>query len=422
MKKSFLFLIIPWFLYGYTLPELFNALKSHAQTKVDEIGIKQSKISTSMAYAKLYPTINLVGKYDNYSTPSSILPLAPNTLVGLVFDKGSQPFSYNIYKGGIDISMPIFVKSLYTLAHKAKIMQTSIRAKKRINILQNEAVIVSANANLIYLQVLKKAIITKQNSLQKTKKVVEIAVNNGRLAESNLYSIDDSLNQIQMQLNSITIKKQKLISQIQTLTGIQLKQPVFMKQIGVFHTNEFNSLMPLRKEISAQRLGVKANKETLYPTIVAHGSYMYNYGAAYNTHAGLYSQFGDVGVVINIPLLSMSSYMGIKKAKMKLLLSQEKLDVLRSELKSKAIMLKASLTLLDNSLKLDKKNIKNKKRLLKIATVSYLNGRMSVLNYLKYENDVVAAKAVLFQTKTQKIETVMQLAVIYANNIEGIIK
>ena len=47
---------------------------------------------------------------------------------------------------------------------------------------------------------------------------------------------------------------------------------------------------------------------------------------------------------------------------------------------------------------------------------------MPVIDFLKYEDNVVAAKAALYQTKTKKIETIMQLAIIYANNIERIIK
>ena len=422
MKKSFLLLIIPWFLYGYTMPQLFSALKLHAQTKLDEAGVHQAKIAKSTVSAKLYPTINLVGKYDNYSTPSSMLPLAPNALVGLVQHNETQPFSYNIYRGGINISMPIFIKSLYTLADKARVMQSSARAKKRIDLLQNEAVIVSSNANLIYLKALKKALLTKADSLQRTRKVIRLGVSNGRLAGSNLYSINDSLNQIKIALNNINIQKQQILSKIDALTGIWLKGPVSMKLDGMFKSNEFDSLAPLRKTIHAQRLEVKAQKETLYPSVIAHGSYMYQYGAAYNTKQGVYNRYGDVGVIVNIPLLSMSDYMGIKKAKVKLLISQDRLDVSRSELRAKAKMLKSSLPLLKQSLTLDKNNIKNKEELLKIARVSYLNGRMPVIDFLKYEDSVVAAKAALYQTKTKIVETVMQLAVIYANNIEEIIK
>jgi len=426
MKKSFLLLIIPWFLYGYTMPQLFNALKLHAQTKLDEASIHQAKVAKSMVSAKLYPTINLVGKYDNYSTPTSMLPLPPDALISLVGRNGqpskTQPFSYNIYRGGVSISMPIFIKSLYTLADKAKVMQSSARAKKRIDLLQNEAVIVSSNANLIYLKALKKALLTKADSLQRIKKIIRLGVSNGRLAESNLYSIDDSLNQIKIALNNINIQKQQILSKIDALTGIWLHEPVGMKLDRTFKSNEFDSLAPLRKAIQAQRLEVKAQKETLYPSVIAHGSYMYQYGAAYNTKQGVYNRYGDVGVIVNIPLLSMSDYRGIKKAKVKLLISQDKLDISRSELGAKAKMLKSSLHLLKNSLNLDKNNIKNKKELLKIAKVSYLNGRMPVIDFLKYEDNVVAAKATLYQTKTKIVETVMQLAVIYANNIEEIIK
>jgi len=41
MKKIVLALTIPYLLSAHTIPELFDALKSHAQTKADEMVVKK---------------------------------------------------------------------------------------------------------------------------------------------------------------------------------------------------------------------------------------------------------------------------------------------------------------------------------------------------------------------------------------------
>jgi outer membrane protein TolC len=423
MKKTLLALSIPYLLSAHSIPELFDALKSHAQTKSDEMAVKRAEVATSQATSQLYPTISLFGSYDNYSTPTGMLPIPPDTLLAMVQNPAvPQPFSYNIYKGGAKFTMPIFVKSIYTMADKAKAMQKSAAAKKHINLLQNEALIVGNNANLQYLRELKKSLELKEKSLLETLKTVKIKVNNGRAPASTLYKIDDGLNQISIAKNNIDLQKQKLISSIEAITGVKLKEPVEMQEIAGVQEGEMGSLKPLEEKLKASRLEVDAQKEKLYPSVVAHGSYAFSSATAYNNNKDINEEYGDVGVVINIPLLAMSQYDSIKKSKIELRSDEVELEKLREELSAKADMLKNSLPLLDNSIKLSQKSIENKEKLLKIAKVNYNSGRLSTEEYLRYEDDVVDAKAKLYEAKAQKWQTLMQLAVIYANNIEEMVK
>ena len=62
--------------------------------------------------------------------------------------------------------MPIFVESISTMIEKAKAMQSSARAKREIDLLKNEALIVGSNANLRYLEELEASLEQKENSLQ----------------------------------------------------------------------------------------------------------------------------------------------------------------------------------------------------------------------------------------------------------------
>ena len=424
MKKTLLALSIPYLLSAHSIPELFNALKSHAQTKSDEMVVKKAEIAASQATSQLYPTINLFGTYDNYSSPSNMKPIPPNVIKPMLAPGSTiaQPYSYNIYKGGAKFTMPIFVKSIYTMADKAKAMQKSARAKKRINLLKNEALIVGSNANLQYLHALKKSLDLKEKSLLETEKTVKIKVENGRVPESALYKIDDALNQISIAKNNIDLQKQKLISSIEAITGVKLDTPVEMQEIQGVKEGTFGSLKPLEEKLKASRLEIDAQKEKLYPTVVAHGSYVYSSATAYNNNKDVNEEYGDIGVVVNIPLLAMSQYESIAKSKIEMQSDEVALQKLRDELQAKADMLTASLPLLDNSIKLAKKSIDNKEKLLKIAKVNYNSGRLSTEEYLRYEDDVVSAKAKLYEAKAQKWQTQMELAVIYANNIEEMVR
>ena len=425
MKKTLLALSIPYLLSAHTLPELFSALKSHAQTKSDEMVVKQAEVAKEMANAKLYPTINLFAKYDYTTEPVGMIPVPPDTLVQLVVDrsKPAQPFSQNILKEGVNFTMPLFVKSIYTMSDKAEKMQKSAKVKKKINLLKNEAVIVGANANYLYLAELDKSLDVKRKSLVETQKTIQIKVDNGRSPASALYKIEDGINQIDITKNSIALQKEQLINSIRTLTGITLEAPILMQEVSSVQTSDtIESLKPLKLKIEANQLDIDAQKEKLYPSVVAYGSYSFSQAKAYNNNENVNETYGNVGVMLNIPLLAMGDYQDIKKSKMQMHQDEVEYEKLEAELSSKAKMLQNSLPLLANSIKLSQKSILNKEKLLKIAKVNYTSGRLSTEEYLRYEDDVVGASAKLYKTQAQKWQTLMELAVIYANNIEEMVK
>jgi len=423
MNKIILSLTLPLFLYAHTLPELFDALKEHSQTKSDEISVQKSAISQDAVYASLYPKINLFGTYDNYSTPTGMLPVPPNVLLPMIQDKSvNQPFSYNIYRAGASISMPIFVKSLFTMADKAEAMQQSAKAKKYINLLKNEAIIVGANANFLYLDALDKALDSKELSLMETQKTLQIKVENGRSPESALYKINDGLNQISIAKNNIDLQRKNVLSSIESLTGIVLQEPIKMQKKFNIQSGELASLRPLKEKIRADNLSLKAEKEKLYPALFAHGTYAYSKADAYNTGGDTHEEYGDVGLTLNIPLLAMDQYASISLAQLEVKSTEIELRKLSDELSSQAKMLEESLPLLENSLKLYNQSIGDKKKLLEIAKLNFTSGRLSTEEYLRYEDDVVSEEANLYKTEAAKWQTLMQLAVIYGNNIEEIVK
>jgi outer membrane protein TolC len=118
----------------------------------------------------------------------------------------------------------------------------------------------------------------------------------------------------------------------------------------------------------------------------------------------------------------MDQYEAITKAELEVASGEVELEKAHEELQAKARSLESSLPLLENSVKLYGKSVENKKRLLEIAKVNYKNGRLSTEEYLRYEDDVIDAEAKRYKAQAEKWQTLMQLAVIYANNIEEIVQ
>jgi len=93
-----------------------------------------------------------------------------------------------------------------------------------------------------------------------------------------------------------------------------------MQQITSFSKGEMGALKPLEEKLHADSLGLKAQTEKLYPTLVAHGNYALSTAKAYNNGHDANEHYGDVGVVLNIPLLAMDNYANIKLSKLNFML------------------------------------------------------------------------------------------------------
>jgi len=427
MKKYFISLTILAMsinLYATNMQDLFDALKQNPTVKLDEISVNKSKIDEQKVYAKLYPKITLFTKYDNYSTPTATVPIPPNEMIKMVQNQNiGQPFGYNIYRIGGSFSMPIFVKSIYTFGDMAKLMAESSKAKKEINLLQNEAILVASNANLLYLQSLTSSLNSKATSLNESKKFVKINVDSGRMAESQLYKIEDAVVQVDIALNNVNIEEQNLYAQILTLTNIKISEPIQMETATQIQEGEYRSLEPLRKKSLALKYGLKAQKENRwYPTISANGSYTRNYTKAYNNDADVYENYGQIGVVLAFELFDAQSDTTVLEARVDAMRAQTQLEKEQLAVDANAKALLKSIELLKRSNELYEKSVENKLRLRDIAKVSFKNGRMNMLDYLEYEDDYVAQEAKLFQARAKLWQLKMKLAVIYGNNIEEMVK
>lgn len=207
LKHLLILLLFPAMLNAQeikNMSQLFDSLKTHPVTQGDEIRIEQALAGKTLAYSKLYPNIDLFGRYDFASTATGMLPIPPNDLLAMVKDPSvAQPFSENIFRIGATISMPVFVASIFPMAAKAKMMARSAEDLKTINLLKNEAILVGANSNLLYMKALEQALNQKKLSMLKTKEFVVMKVGNGRAPESALLNINNGINQIDILNHSV---------------------------------------------------------------------------------------------------------------------------------------------------------------------------------------------------------------------------
>ena len=402
---------------------LFDSLKTHPQTKSDELNMEKALLGKRIVTGMLYPKINAYGRYEYASTPSGMLPLAPNDLFTMIKDQSiPQPFSQNIFRIGAGVSMPVFAMSIYTTASKAKKLYHSAEAQAFINLQKNEALIVSSNANLQYLNALLSSLEKKKASLTKTEEMIQLQVKNGRASKAALLKIKNAVNEVSIIENNISQQREAAIATIRSLTGIHLAAPIPMIQTGTYQNGDFKVLEPLMRKIEADKLAWQSEKQKLVPSIFLDGNYNHSMAQAYNNELHIDEDYGTVALTLNIPIFTKSQYATIKKTKLEYESSENELARMRLELSSQANELENNLPLLNSSIELYKQSIKDKKELLKIAKTSYLSHRMTVEDYLKYEDDVVLEESNLYKTQAKKWQTLMQLAVIYGNNIEQIVK
>jgi len=220
----------------------------------------------------------------------------------------------------------------------------------------------------------------------------------------------------------IAINRTHVISSIQTLTGLTLDSPVKMVKSNNYTSGKLKILEPLQKKIEATKLGAKAEKEKLYPSLVLNGSYSHAYANAYNNMASVNTDFATIGVTLKVPIFERDLYKKMKIEFVNVDEQQNELERMRMEFTAQASQLKKSLEISIHSEELYRQSILDKEELLNIAKVAYKNDRMTIEDYLKYEDDLLLEKSNLYKIKAQKWETIMKLAVIYGNNIEEIVK
>jgi len=422
-----LFLAIPLLtlsLEATTINDLFDSLKKQPISKLDGLNLSFATKVQEKINSEYYPDIELFGGYTHYNSATALKPLDPLATAKLTKANDPIPFSKTISNIGVKISMPLFVKELSSLTKKAKSLSKSAMLKKKINFYQNEATILASNGTLEYLDNLLLALNGTKSSLQKTKSDIKISVDSGRMPGIALDKIDEKLNQIDIAINNTQIGQLNLISKIESLTGINLSQHISMKKINDIDTTNIIILKPLKNNIDANLNDLKASKEKRYYPKVAL-NVLYNKNYAQNNiqdNRNIEENYGYYQLGVKLPLYNRSQSVDIELKKISLLKSKAKLAKTKQEITVQAKSLQKELQLLYRSKKLNKKNIKREQDLLNYAKVAFVQGRMTQEDYLKYEDELLNAKSNYFKVKSKIWQTVAKLAVIYGNDLKGVVR
>ncbi|PJC11138.1 MAG: hypothetical protein CO067_00910 [Flavobacteriaceae bacterium CG_4_9_14_0_8_um_filter_31_91] len=398
---------------------MFSGLEQNAVSKTDAIKLEQASVYKHSINSQFYPIIEGFGRYDYSSIPTGMYPVPPNDLFPLIQNQEiPQPFSCHIFRMGAQISMPIFSKSLFTMAKQANQVVISAEALQRINTIKNQSLLVACITNFNYADNLFNALDQKRQSLLKTKEIIIIKVKNCGLPKSIQYNIDNALNEVALTQNELTLQKNELSANVLTITGLVLNKPVSMSQIKTIDKKIIKATQPLKDKIQADELVVKSEREKLLPSLYHQGNYSFNVENAYNNKNKVEDDLLIASLALKVPIFNKSQYNQIKKNKLLLSESQNELKKLTNSFEAQAKQLEQNVLVLENAIMLSKKSIQNKEQLKIIAVKSYEIGQMSIEDYLKYEDDLVLEQVKLFKTEALKWQTITKLAIIYGVDLK----
>ena len=410
-------------LHAMTIGTLLNTLEYRPEHRLDTLAVEQSALGRQSASDKLMPTVNLYGGYEKYSSPNGLLPVAPNELIGMVQDQSvGQPFSKDIFREGVNFTWPLFVKAVYTLEDKASLLHLAAKEKKKLNLIQREAVIVGSVAQLRYLESLKGALAAKKRSILETKISTNMKVKEGRAPESALYILNSNINTLEIAMNNIDQNINLICSKIETLTGVNLTRSVSLHFKNHVDKSEIFALKPLEIKVQASQKGMQAADEAYVPSVVAKGSYTYSQADAYNNGKSLHESFGNAGIYISMPLFDSSKNTASEQAKVAYLQGKTNLDQMKHSFEVQAKQIVREIHLLKRSVSLAQKSVSDQRKLLDISKVSLANESITQEEYLRYEDALADAKAALYKAKAKKWQDIAQLAVIYGNDLRRIVK
>jgi len=406
--------------WAYDISDLLEAVAGQPAMELSELAVRESESQVEEARAALYPKVSLFGRTESYDSPTNLRPMPPTEVDIAAGD--SIPFSRDILRYGVTLEMPLYAKQLYTLQEKLKLLGDRAGLEHRINLISRQSAVLAANSSYLYLVHLDKAVAARIDSLETTGREVEMKVKNGRAAESELYKISNSINELKQQRNSITARIADVRSDLKQLTGIDLAAPVAMELTGTMTGSDFITEQKIAKEVAAAEKEAQRSREARYPVLSLYGTLSGNDGEAYNTDEHIYRSYNYGGVKLQMPLFDRTIGSGEELADIRLNQARKKLAQTRIELAALADNLAEKLPLLDQSLTLTRETEKNSRELLTTAKVSFTAGRMTMEEYLRYESQLLTAQAAVEEVQSQRWQLWSQQAVLYGIDLRGVVR
>jgi outer membrane protein TolC len=406
--------------WAYDISDLLEAVAGQPAVELSELAVRESEVQVAEARSALYPKVNLFGRTESYNSPTNLRPMPPTEVDIAAGD--SIPFSRDILRYGVTLEMPLYAKQLYTLQEKLKLLGDRAGLAHRINLISRQSAVLAANSSYLYLVNLDKAIAGRIDSLGITGQEVEMKVKNGRAAEIELYKINNSINELKQQRNSITARIADVRSDLKQLTGIDLAAPVAMELTGTMTGSDFITEQKIATEVAAAGKEAQRSREARYPVLLLYGAISGNDGEAYNTDEHIYRSYNYGGVKLQMPLFDRTIGSGEELADIRLNQARKKLAQARIELAALAENLREKLPLLDQSLQLAQESEKNSRELLATAKVSFTAGRMTMEEYLRYESQLLTAQAAVEEVQSQRWQLWSQQAVLYGIDLRGVVR
>lgn len=400
---------------------LLKAVEKQPQAKIDQLAVEQGKIAVKKAYSPLYPKISAIGSYENYNSPTNLRPMPP-TEVNIMAGE-SIPFSRNIGRYGVTATMPVFVKEIFDTAKQLKVLSQKSAVKKQITLIGNQSAVVSLNSSFTYLTQLAKLIHERIASLQKTREMVQLAVQNGRLPESELFKVESLIEKLRLQQSDILNRIITVSRTIYALTGINLDTPVPMTLSRELRAQgNYITLSLLNKDIEAARHELQAKKDYRYPKLFLQGSFTENIGSAYNTDDLISRHYRRLSLGLVFPLFDRTSHVDEQLARIRLKKAKEAYRKAQQDLDAKAAKLRNQGPIIREAFQKADKNIVLSRKILKVAKVAYKNRRMTIEDYLKHEVDVLDAETQKSFWEDQQWRLIADQALLFGQNLEGVIQ
>ncbi len=404
------------------MADLFAALEKQPLIELDRLQTRSAELGAQSVRDRFYPKLTGILAYEEYNSPTNLRPVPPTEAARLLANNNPLPFSETITRVGAQLSMPIFVKELFSLGDQAASLAESSRINKNLKLLEHQAVLVTANAHLTHMSSLIRALLLRKESLEKTRADIALQVQTGRLSEAEQIRMDEAINQIDLAWNQTRQQQSGLQQTIESLTAIFLAEPIPLVLSGTLSDHELYALKPLQKNIEAKEFGVQAAKGKLYPSIIGTARWFQNSGEDYNTGEDVDTDYGGYAVTLQMPLFNKPAYTAIERANIDLRREKYRFARTKMELEAKVRSLTTTLNLLGQSKKLAQNSVQNERELLKVAKVAYASRRMDQEEYLRYEEKILSAEANYYQTEARWWETFATLAMLYGNNLDELIQ
>jgi len=421
MKKTILLSAVILTLNAAEITKLFEAIEKIPQTKLDKVLIKEVKANQSQIKYSLYPKISLFASAEHFNSPTNLRPMPPTKSAEITKKKGGYWFSKNIYRIGFNVSMPIFIKEIYDNKTKIEHILKAAEYKAKINLLQRQSALVTLISNLNYLYELKNALNKQLSSVQTTYNAVKKGVEVGRVPEFKLLRLKDAINNLKIKISDINTKIEQLKSKIYVLTQSEINKPVYLTALNV-QKGEFFALKPLKENLKASSYDIKAKKDKNLPKVVLQIKANRGFAKAYNNDDHLALNYSTAGIYVSWDIFNKTNDSEVQKAKIEQTKTELEIQKTLNELTAQIKSINKNLKEIKKQLLLAKESISLKEELLKGAKVAFKLERMTVDDYLNYENDLAKARANYANLIAIKNSLIAQKAFIYGKNLKKVFK